>query len=456
MKKPVMVMIVFAIFMMCTAVYAQDDVTTVYGDKTMYELYEYFYKTDKPAVIAEQRNASVTSTRLYDQLTDIEKDIYDGIEAQIMNTFNGKDNIECKLSKKIYLGQDYGDVQTAITNKLMEETGLPTISYVFFRPYYAFFSLDHPEYFWVDDTRIGYAYSYTEPSGGYTTVTVKYVISKDKSGTPLYDTYLPDIYNDDPAAARKEYEKAMAKADEIVASAPKGSSIWGKLNYYMLWLKDNCKYNEYLDSGTLTKRSRLAVSALLYGDKGKDAPVCEGYSEALKILCDKSGIDSMCVQSQTHKWNLIKINNKFYHCDPTWFDSMYVDEEGNPVKPFGLISYDFLLVGSDTMGFQDVSTSHNMLYQDGLFLSPDVSKNDYLKDMGITVDYQYSDDPEYNYEGIKYGKLDTDMDESITKNDSLALLKIISGIAKGTAKDVNGDGKTDLNDVVKMQKLMFG
>ncbi len=455
MKK--FIVLIFAVFAMCTSVYAEDTVT-VYGDKTMHELHEYYCKTDRPMPMAEEMGASVTSTKLYDQLTETEKEIYDSIEKNIMNTLNGTTEISCE--KKIYVGQgvDSKKMYDAIIEALGKETGEGSnidMARLYFRPYYAFFSLDHPEYFWIDDEKITNNMKYTTSASadGYTTVTFNYVIVRDENKNPKYNTYLLDVYNDSPAAAKAEYEKTMAKADEIIASAPKGSNAWEKLNYYLLWLKDNCKYNEYLESNTLTKRARLAVSALLYGDKGKDAPVCEGYSEALKILCDKSGIDAMCVESATHKWNLIRINNRFYHCDPTWFDSMYVDEDGNPVKPFGLLSYEFFLVGSDTMNFQDKEGAHNMEYQYDVFSSPDVSASDYLTDMGFVDKYAY--DEEYD-EDIKYGRLDVNKDERITQDDSVTQLKIISGLSNGTAEDVNGDGKTNINDVVKMQKLMFG
>ena len=119
MKK--FIVLIFAVFAMCTSVYAEDTVT-VYGDKTMHELHEYYCKTDRPMPMAEEMGASVTSTKLYDQLTETEKEIYDSIEKNIMNTLNGTTEISCE--KKIYVGQgvDSKKMYDAIIEALGKET----------------------------------------------------------------------------------------------------------------------------------------------------------------------------------------------------------------------------------------------------------------------------------------------------------------------------------------------
>lgn len=50
--------------------------------------------------------------------------------------------------------------------------------------------------------------------------------------------------------------------------------------------------------------------------------VCEGYAKAYIYLLDKLGIESYMCSSNAlnHAWNIVKINNKYYHTDVTWDD----------------------------------------------------------------------------------------------------------------------------------------
>ena len=69
-------------------------------------------------------------------------------------------------------------------------------------------------------------------------------------------------------------------------------------------------------------------------------PVCEGYAEAFKLLCDKAGIPCIGVigdaSGEAHKWNYVQMEDgKWYGVDLTW------DDQDDTM-------YDFFLVGSNT------------------------------------------------------------------------------------------------------------
>ena len=51
------------------------------------------------------------------------------------------------------------------------------------------------------------------------------------------------------------------------------------------------------------------------------ATVCAGYAQTFALLCNAVGLDTICVTSNTHEWNQIKINNTWYHVDATWNDN---------------------------------------------------------------------------------------------------------------------------------------
>ena len=83
-------------------------------------------------------------------------------------------------------------------------------------------------------------------------------------------------------------------AYEIVSNIPKDSTDWGKVNYFTNWLNDNADYNY---SSNATAMQYLPTSAFLYGRDTVNAPVCEGFAEALKILCNLSDVKCMCVEA---------------------------------------------------------------------------------------------------------------------------------------------------------------
>ncbi|MDO4301712.1 MAG: transglutaminase domain-containing protein [Clostridia bacterium] len=361
----------------------------------------------------------------YDQLTAYEKEYYDGLEAYAESMMNGTNNYKFTISMTIDKGlSSAADVYAGVWEYLGAD-----ISVFAFRPVYALMYLDKPQYFWFDinNSSAGYGFEGYYPSTGL--VKNFYINLKPKAST---GSYLPDCYTSE-AQVKADYIGILNKADEIISNVPEGSTDWGKLNCYMNWFKENCHYNT--DLTTASKHAYLPTSALLYGTDDVNAPVCEGYSEALKILCNLSGIKAMCTETfyeengttTGHKWNLININNKFYHCDPTWFDSYT-----------SINSYRYFLTGSNNMANYDKTQNHTITYQMD-FYAPEISATDYLNDMGIDG----------------YNVLNIDGNTVINKTDNVTLLKIISNISNGTGKDVNGDGKINIADVVKMQQLMF-
>ncbi len=62
-----------------------------------------------------------------------------------------------------------------------------------------------------------------------------------------------------------------------------------------------------------------------YGALVTGRAVCEGYSRAMQLVCDKVGIPCVLVygdaSGEGHMWNLVSINDEWYHLDVTWDDT---------------------------------------------------------------------------------------------------------------------------------------
>lgn len=57
-----------------------------------------------------------------------------------------------------------------------------------------------------------------------------------------------------------------------------------------------------------------------------DCCVCNGYSRLYAELCDRVGIDCICVVNETHEWNKVTIDGTAYYVDCTWDDGNNIAE----------------------------------------------------------------------------------------------------------------------------------
>lgn len=124
----------------------------------------------------------------------------------------------------------------------------------------------------------------------------------------------------------EERKKTAARLDEAVNgylnALPSGDDFAIELSLHDQMLQ-NCRYhakagethdfNAYPNAFT-------AVGALVDGQA-----VCEGYSRGMQLLLQRAGIDCSLVtgineNQDPHMWNLVTINGRNYHLDPTWDD----------------------------------------------------------------------------------------------------------------------------------------
>lgn len=62
----------------------------------------------------------------------------------------------------------------------------------------------------------------------------------------------------------------------------------------------------------------------IYGALVNRHAVCEGYARAFKLLCKYVGIECILITGDSkgvgHMWNMVKLDNQWYHVDVTWDD----------------------------------------------------------------------------------------------------------------------------------------
>ena len=104
-------------------------------------------------------------------------------------------------------------------------------------------------------------------------------------------------------------------------------------NDYSLYTKNNRKRNRFKDDTLKLKAWNTTFKKTLFKTLIKDKrTICTGYAYLLKELAQFAGLDCKIVQGYgrvsstdienlerpNHSWNVVKLNNKWYLCDPTW------------------------------------------------------------------------------------------------------------------------------------------
>jgi len=150
------------------------------------------------------------------------------------------------------------------------------------------------------------------------------------SGTEMTLTF---SYNYSKSEFDKKLDKvkaALNKARYIVASR-----ISAKMTEFEkeLTLHDYIVNNTRYDYENYLKGTLPADSFEEYGCLVLGVAVCEGYAQAMKLLCDLAGIECIIVTGYSditgsrieHAWNIVKIEGDYYHVDVTNDDPVSVD-----------------------------------------------------------------------------------------------------------------------------------
>ncbi len=152
---------------------------------------------------------------------------------------------------------------------------------------YRALSCDYPQLFWLP-------YIYRMSSGG---------------AEFTFEGNYP-VTSDEKTVMQSQINNVLEK---IVAATSHLDSRFEKQLYIHDYL---CNNVEYADDGDM---SYTAYGALVNGKA-----VCEGYSRAMQLICDRVGIPCTVIygvsRNSDHMWNVIDPGDGWYHLDVTWDD----------------------------------------------------------------------------------------------------------------------------------------
>lgn len=159
---------------------------------------------------------------------------------------------------------------------------------------------DHPEVFWLKSD-------------------FEYIDNDDSTSLFLSYSVQPD--NSDPDRLKKAKEKFNKTVDKIIDGAPKNATDYELELYANDYLVENCVYDkEAAETEDIAGHENDAYGALV-----EKKAVCEGYSRAFQLLCNRLGIDCISVSGtadgEPHGWNNVKLDGEWYEVDVTWNDT---------------------------------------------------------------------------------------------------------------------------------------
>ena len=125
-------------------------------------------------------------------------------------------------------------------------------------------------------------------------------------------------------------QKTEEKANDIIKTIIRSNmDDYSKVLAVHDYIINNATYDsENADKNTIPPEEHDAYGVLVKG-----IGVCDSYTEAMKLLLDKAGVECITVIGDEaedsedakddigHAWNIVKIGGSYYHIDATWNDA---------------------------------------------------------------------------------------------------------------------------------------
>lgn len=149
-------------------------------------------------------------------------------------------------------------------------------------------------------------------------------------------------YNDN------DIKKINKKVDEIYNELyDENASIKENIKKFHDYIVENSKY----DSDRSDKNIIKYKSDTAYGPLFEGYAICGGYTDLLELFLEKMNLKSYRVSSQLHIWNLVLIDDTWYHIDLTWDDPVMSDGTER-------VDHGYMLIDTNTL-LRIEKTQHN-------------------------------------------------------------------------------------------------
>lgn len=147
---------------------------------------------------------------------------------------------------------------------------------------------------------------------GKITVKTKKVYNNEE--IEFINNYIQQFINNNISESMSTYDKIKAFHDHII---------------------NNTIYDENYDS---KDKSYTAYNLITTGKS-----ICGGYSDIMSIYLNNIGVKNYKITSENHIWNLVYLDDMWYHIDATWDDPVASDGKQYLIHNFFMITTEELL-----------------------------------------------------------------------------------------------------------------
>lgn len=153
------------------------------------------------------------------------------------------------------------------------------------------------------------------------------------SGSRIYSVTL--LYCKNASQTSAALKNVESKTADVIAQAKKLPNDYERVKLF----------HDYIINRTVYTASGYISIAETDGPVLYGKALCEGYSRAFEYLCQSVGIECVCISgtarsslgSGGHMWNMVKLDDKWYHVDVTWDDPITTSGEQ-------VLEYDYFLL----------------------------------------------------------------------------------------------------------------
>lgn len=247
----------------------------------------------------------------------IEKElIINNTNQEIKNTYEIEINDELSIDQTITILNDYQYARNFLTKeekelydiileksfyhinsfpvKPINETSMPKVFTAVLN--------DNPEHFWLNN--------------------LKYYVSKTNKKVIKIDL----IYNDDKHTRIQKQNQIDSITNSLIIELNKLASDYDKAKYIYDYIANNTLY----DLKVINNQNIYSVLVDHHG-------VCAGYAKSFQYIMNKIGLQTLYITGKIpsrsennigHAWNMIQIDNNYYHVDVTWGNASFNLENG--------------------------------------------------------------------------------------------------------------------------------
>lgn len=399
---------------------------------------EYEKIIDTPVIASDiSIEADNKTYSFYSQLDGNNKAAYDAMEESWLEP--NTDPIVFILSDKITYNCESTDVNSWTEEQTAEFWNLIFNS---FQTGQVAFEYDNPQVFWYDKNKmqvsIGSSSRYNFREGCYVITVTKVQL------TPA----VKEVFGDEETAL----EAQNFLLDKIEKFEIKGDDYYTKIK---------CMH-DYI-ANTVTYDITAPYTDTAYGMFVEPySIICEGYSEAMVMLCRKESIPCISVignveinKNMAHMWNYIMMEDgNWYGLDATWDD---LDKEDNPVK------YQYFLKGSDNF-FKNHNEDKE--YVTPGFVYPELSASDYVYKSNettpsvttcVTLTGSVTTTTEVTKVMISTESNITTTDANISETVTTSVssqIETTEPVEKVLKGDFNKNGSLDIGDLISLKKKL--